>query len=78
MQRSLWPRGSVACALSGYSIMFWTDWSSNNPRIMKSSMAGYNITTLISNSVPNVTLKWPNGGWPSVSRQAGGISASVL
>ncbi|XP_067938207.1 sortilin-related receptor-like [Watersipora subatra] len=43
-----------------HGLMFWTDWSATNPRVVRATMAGQNITTIVSGTVTG-NLHWPNG-----------------
>lgn len=52
------PRGLVLDPHFGW--MYWTDWSRENPRIMKASMDG-NITTIKAIVTGTSNVYWPNG-----------------
>ena len=57
------PRAIVVYPQKGY--LFWTDWSSQNPKIERASLSGEDRVVLVNKTIMDDVLSKKSIGWPN-------------
>ena len=57
------PRAIVVYPQKGY--LFWTDWSSRNPKIERASSSGEDRVVLVNKTIMDKVLSKKSIGWPN-------------